>query len=187
METLEGYLHVAQSSLRLARNLLGLSREKTGQQNSIHIYLHPVINTQAQPTMKSTTLLTALLSANLALGAKWTQKRRESREARRASSSSPTSSSFSDLARTHSSSPIKHVDGPPMNLKHEGMLTNNTFLAYSENWAGAALVSSDFTSVTGTIVVPTPTSAQDGQESAGAAVSFALFWSIIPPSLTQPP
>lgn len=117
--------------------------------------------------MKPTTLLTPLLTANLALGAKWTQKRRESREARRALSSS--------------SGPNKHVDGPVIDSKQEGVITNNTFLAYSENWAGAVLVSSGFTSVTGTIVVPTPTAAMDGVESAGAAVRFSHFR--FPPSL----
>ncbi|CAN8095609.1 unnamed protein product [Discula destructiva] len=106
--------------------------------------------------MKTTTIITSLLAANLAFGARWTQRRREAREARRASS----------LPRSASSGP---GETSSTTLSLANTPTNNTHTAYSQNWAGAILVNSGFTSVTGTITVPTPTSANNGQESAGAA------------------
>jgi len=41
-------------------------------------------------------------------------------------------------------------------------LTNKTDVSYSSNWAGAVLVGTGYTSVTGTFTVPTPSTAGSG-------------------------
>ncbi|KAF3764100.1 hypothetical protein M406DRAFT_260106 [Cryphonectria parasitica EP155] len=52
---------------------------------------------------------------------------------------------------------------------YEGTGTNNSYVEYSENWAGAILVGTGYTEVTGTIVVPTIPSSSSNTEQAGAA------------------
>ncbi|KAG8159839.1 hypothetical protein KVR01_010476 [Diaporthe batatas] len=52
----------------------------------------------------------------------------------------------------------------------EQRLTNETNAEYSSNWAGAVLISTGFTQVTGTVTVPTLTgSSSSSVESAGSA------------------
>lgn len=104
--------------------------------------------------MKFSAVVSALLCAEAAMGAKWTQKRRESREARQ-------------LARraggTRQSQPIMMLDG---------VQTNKSNVEYSSNWAGAVISSTGFTEVTGTVTVPTLTTSSNSRtESAGSAVS----------------
>lgn len=89
------------------------------------------------------------------MGAKFTQKRRESREARQVAKRA---------GGTRASRPIMKLDG--------GVETNNTNVEYSSNWAGAVISSTGWTEVTGTITVPTlTTSSSSRSESAGSAVS----------------
>lgn len=130
--------------------------------------------------MKATTVLTTLLTANLALGAMWTQKRRETRAANllkmaNSDSSDPITRSEGDSARTPSSRPLKFQEKTSASTKFAAAASTNnntkTHSTYSQNWAGALLVNTKFTAVTGTIVVPTPSGANAAVQSAGAAVS----------------
>lgn len=104
--------------------------------------------------MKYSTVVTALLCAEAVMGAKFTQKRRESREARKIAKRA---------GGTRSSRPI---------MKLDDVETNNTNVEYSSNWAGAVITSTGWTEVTGTVTVPTlTTSSSSRTESAGSAVS----------------
>lgn len=109
--------------------------------------------------MKFTPIITALLCAEVAVGARLTEKRRESREAR-------------NLARRSSTGAIR--SSQPL-ISSESVLegtTNQSNVEYSSNWAGAVLISTGFTEVTGTVTVPTLTgSSSSSVESAGSAVS----------------
>lgn len=107
--------------------------------------------------MKYTTVLSALLCAEAAMGAKFTQKRRESREARQLAKRA---------GGTRASQPLMKLD------QDSGIETNKTNVEYSSNWAGAVIVSTGWTEVTGTVTVPTlTTSSSSRTESAGSAVS----------------
>lgn len=113
--------------------------------------------------MKYSTIFTALLCAETALGARWTEKRRQSREARQLS----RRSSSGALRATHPKIPS---DGPVEGLI-DG-LANKSNVEYSSNWAGAVLIGTGYTEVTGTVTVPTlTTSSSSRTESAGSAVS----------------
>lgn len=57
-------------------------------------------------------------------------------------------------AQARKSNPINRINKPE--------LTNITEVSYSSNWAGAVLVGTGYTSVTGTFTVPSPTSAGSG-------------------------
>lgn len=106
--------------------------------------------------MKFTTALSVLLCTEAALAAKWTEKRRQSRAERQLARRAGT---------TRSSQPM-------IKSELEGYETNNTFVEYSSNWAGAVLIGTGFTQVTGTVTVPTLTTTSSSRtESAGAAVS----------------
>jgi len=63
-------------------------------------------------------------------------------------------------AANRKSNPINRIDGSES--------TNKTDVSYSSNWAGAVLVSTGFTSVTGTFIVPSPTT--DGSGSAWVGI-----------------
>lgn len=104
-------------------------------------------------TMKFTAAVSLLLCTEAVLGARWTQKRRESREARQLAKRT---------GGTRSSRPMIQSD-------YEGA-GNDSFVSYSTNWAGAVLVSTGFTSVTGTVVVPTLSSSSSKSTTAGSAV-----------------
>lgn len=100
--------------------------------------------------MKYTSAISALLLAEAALGARLTEKRRESRAARQLSTRS---------GGTRKSQP-KIVNSNISNVE------------YSSNWAGAVIDTTKVTEVTGTVVVPTLTTSSSGNtESAGSAVS----------------
>lgn len=108
--------------------------------------------------MKFSTVVSALICAEAAMGAKWTQKRRESREARQLAKRA---------GGVRTSQPV---------IKVEGIETNKTDAEYSSNWAGAVISSTGFTEVTGTITVPTLTSSSSSRtESAGSAVSLIFL------------
>lgn len=108
--------------------------------------------------MKFTTVVSALLCAEAAMGAKWTEKRRESRQARQLAKRA---------GGTRASRPI---------MKLDNVETNNTNVEYSSNWAGAVITSTGWTEVTGTVTVPTlTTSSSSRTESAGSAVSLFPF------------
>lgn len=67
--------------------------------------------------MKFSAVVGALLCAEAAMGAKWTQKRRESREARQLAKRA---------GGIRASKPI---------MKLDNVETNNTYVEYSTNWA----------------------------------------------------
>lgn len=109
--------------------------------------------------MKFVSIFTALLCAEAAIGARLTEKRRESRAARQLARRSSNGA-------TRSSQPLISSDS-----LIEGV-TNQSNVEYSTNWAGAVLISTGFTEVTGTVTVPTLTgSSSSATESAGSAVS----------------
>lgn len=122
--------------------------------------------------MKTTTLLTALLSSNLVLGARWSQKRRETRAANAwqfpgdLTPQNVARSMEDDSPRTTSSKPLVKVEESEIFARN-----NESHSTYSQNWAGALLVGTGYTAVTGTITVPTPSGANPAVQSAGAAVS----------------
>ncbi|KAH6705425.1 peptidase A4 family-domain-containing protein [Leptodontidium sp. 2 PMI_412] len=62
-------------------------------------------------------------------------------------------------AQARKSNPINRINKPE--------LTNITEVSYSSNWAGAVLVGTGYTSVTGTFTVPSPTSAGSGSAWVG--------------------
>ncbi|KUI59700.1 Aspergillopepsin-2 [Cytospora mali] len=112
--------------------------------------------------MKYSTIFTTLLCVEAALGARWTEKRRQSREARQLSRRS------SDTFRaTHPKIPTA---GPVVEGLNDESIVNKTNVEYSSNWAGAVLIGTGYTSVTGTVVVPTLTeSSSSSTTSAGSA------------------
>ncbi|TEY70401.1 hypothetical protein BOTCAL_0104g00100 [Botryotinia calthae] len=63
-------------------------------------------------------------------------------------------------ARTHGN-PVKYVEGPSSEV------TNKTNVAYSSNWAGAVLIGTGYTSVTGTFTAPSPSTAESGAAWVG--------------------
>lgn len=93
--------------------------------------------------MKFLTITSVLWLAGNALAAPGTALRREREVQRRARNG-------------HQGNPLRKVDAP------EGFSTNKTFVDYSSNWAGAVLIGTGYTSVTGTFTVPTPTTDGSG-------------------------
>jgi hypothetical protein len=57
--------------------------------------------------------------------------------------------------------PLQRVTGPTPEA------SNDTFVEYSSNWAGAILIGSGYTSVTGTFTVPTPSTSGSGAAWVG--------------------
>ncbi|EFX02566.1 acid proteinase [Grosmannia clavigera kw1407] len=92
----------------------------------------------------TTTAFSALLAAEAVYAGPVTLVPRASRSSKR-----------SGVAR--SSRPNQVINGPDA--------SNVSNVAYSSNWAGAVLDGSDFTSVTGTFVVPTPSEPSGGSSS----------------------
>ncbi|KAE9376569.1 hypothetical protein N431DRAFT_332355 [Stipitochalara longipes BDJ] len=98
--------------------------------------------------MKFLTFASTLVLAGLAVAAPNTAKRRAAHERRIANS------------RTQGH-PLQRVTGPSPEA------SNDTFVEYSSNWAGAILIGSGYKSVTGTFTVPTPTTAGSGAAWVG--------------------
>lgn len=120
--------------------------------------------------MKFSAAISALLCAEVALGAKWTEKRRESRAARQLSQRS---------SGVRKSQPIIKSD-------FQAADSNNSYVEYSSNWAGAVISTTGVTSVTGTVVVPTLSSSSSKTEQAGSAVSISLdVWFVVLESIIE--
>jgi hypothetical protein len=104
--------------------------------------------------MKTNVIIAALFGASTVLAAPFTELRRARRQAR-----------------------ARHTL-PPQNLTDAAQAdgSSNINAQYSTNWAGAVLIGSGFTSVTGSIVVPTPQAPQGAdsntQYSAAAWVGI---------------
>ena len=96
-------------------------------------------------------ILGALLCADAALGAVNTQKRHASREARRLARRS------SGVLRSH----------PKIASE---LAPHDKFQEYSENWAGAVLVSTGYTSVTGVVTAPSVSGSSDAAGSAWVGI-----------------
>jgi len=92
--------------------------------------------------MRTNAAIAALYCASAVLAAPFTELRRERRQARG-----------------------RHTL-PPQNVTNvvQADGTSSTAVQYSNNWAGAVLVGNGFTTVTGSVVVPTPKSPQGANE-----------------------
>ena len=101
-----------------------------------------------QIKMKFLTLASTLVLASSAVAAPNTAKRWAAHEKRVANS------------RT-AGHPLQRVTGPTPDA------TNDTFVEYSSNWAGAILIGSGYTEVTATFTVPTPSTAGSGAAWVG--------------------
>ncbi|ORY70289.1 acid proteinase [Pseudomassariella vexata] len=106
--------------------------------------------------MKFTTVATALLCAESAFAARFTEQRRE-RHAKRAA------------ARGERLTLPKIV--AEQGEIEAAQFDNETQVSYSTNWAGAVLIGSGYKSVTGTIVVPTPSVPSGGSTRTEYAAS----------------
>ncbi|KAH8588491.1 peptidase A4 family-domain-containing protein [Bisporella sp. PMI_857] len=100
--------------------------------------------------MKFATIASTLLLAGSAVAAPGTAMRRE-RALRRAAN--------------RQTKPLQRVG--EVEALEALELTNKTNVDYSSNWAGAVLVSTGFTSVTGTFTVPTPSTTGSGSAWVG--------------------
>ncbi|TVY40489.1 Aspergillopepsin [Lachnellula subtilissima] len=101
--------------------------------------------------MKFAAVVSTLLLAGSALAAPNTAKRQEAHRRR---------------AAGKTSRPVQYVRDANGNIE-TGMNSNDTFVSYSTNWAGAVLIGTGYTSVTGTFTVPTPSTAGSGASWVG--------------------
>jgi hypothetical protein len=102
--------------------------------------------------MKICSILSGLLCASTVLAAPSTEIRRERR---------------TESIRRH---PQRKVTDVPTTDRQTNADTG-TYTDYGEFWAGATLIGSGYTSVTGTIVVPTPRTPPDGNSSTQYAAA----------------
>ena len=107
--------------------------------------------------MRFSALATVALGAEVALAARWTEKRRERHAARAAS------------RQTNPLLPATDVDG----LQVETFTNETAHVDYSSNWAGAVLIGTGYKSVTGTFVVPTPSRPSGGSSSTEVSGSLS--------------
>lgn len=103
--------------------------------------------------MKFSALATIAFGVELALAARFTEKRRAGHAARAAS------------RRSNPRLPATGSDGIEIDSA-----VNGTNEEYSSNWAGAVLIGTGYTSVTGTFTVPTPSTPSGG--SSGTEASY---------------
>lgn len=103
--------------------------------------------------MKSQVIIAALFGASTVLAAPFTQLRRERRQARTRRTQLPQNLTMATQG-----------NGVPE--------SSSTDAQYSDNWAGAVLVGSGFSSVTGSIVVPTPKETSGGYGTQYAAAAW---------------
>ncbi|KAF2759369.1 putative aspergillopepsin [Pseudovirgaria hyperparasitica] len=106
--------------------------------------------------MKLSTPLTTILCTVPAFAAPFTSQRRD-RHLKRA-------------AQRQSNPPIPVVE-TTLDSTHVGIPVNTTHAEYSTNWAGAVLIGTGYKSVTGTIVVPTPSIPSGGSSKTEYAAS----------------
>ncbi|KAH8896866.1 acid proteinase [Thozetella sp. PMI_491] len=112
--------------------------------------------------MKVTTIASAFLYINLALGARFTEQRR-ARAAKRAAEAG---------LRAGTSGPRLPASDVDLDVIESVEAGNGTaHVEYSSNWAGAVLIGSGYKSVTGTFVVPTPKAPSGGSSSTQYAAS----------------
>lgn len=103
----------------------------------------------------STAAVSSMLLATAAFAAPLTSKRQARHEARR-------------LARAETRSVQRHSNPPYKPGTHEIINFNETKdVEYSSNWAGAVLIGSGYTAVTGTFTVPTPQSPNGNSGGSG--------------------
>jgi len=100
--------------------------------------------------MKFLALASTLALVGCAVAAPGTAKRWERHEKRAANN------------RRMKAQPLIHASGVD-----QPSIKNNSFVEYSENWAGAILIGTGYTSVTGTFTVPTPTTTGSGAAWVG--------------------
>lgn len=98
--------------------------------------------------MKLSVFATVILGANAALAARFTQKRREAAAGR--------------LARRSGSARLPPTNSEGIELHGAEAYNDTTHVSYSSNWAGAVLIGTGYKSVTGTFVVPTPSTPSGG-------------------------
>lgn len=110
----------------------------------------------------STAAVSSMLLATAAFAAPLTSKRQARNEARR-------------LARAETKSVQRHSNPPYKPGTHEVLSLNKTTQEeYSSNWAGAVLIGSGYTAVTGTFTVPTPSSASGSGSGGGFGGGFGF-------------
>ena len=107
--------------------------------------------------MKFLAILGALLCAHAVLAAPFTELRRERRVAKQRTRAVPNKHSLPPQNVTRA-----NIDGP---------LGNSVNAQYSSNWAGAVLTGSNYMTVTGTIVVPSPKQPSGGSSGSQYAAS----------------
>jgi len=103
----------------------------------------PQLSTRFLVDMKFSTIASALLLAGTTIAAPGTSARRARALARKGNTNQKLENSIGALT------------------------TNKTNVQFSGNWAGAVLVSTGFTSVTGTFIAPSPTTAGSGSAWVG--------------------
>ncbi|PSR76627.1 putative aspergillopepsin [Coniella lustricola] len=106
--------------------------------------------------MKYATVAALFLGINSALGAKLTEKRRAAHAARALSKH-----------RSSPRLPATDVHGNEI----QGAVNETSHVEYSSNWSGAVLIGTGYTSVTGTFVVPTPSTPSGGSSKTEYAAS----------------
>lgn len=109
--------------------------------------------------MKFSSIATLALGAELALAARFTEKRRE-RHAQRA-------------AQRKSNPRLPATDSNGVAIENAVNATTNE--EYSSNWAGAVLIGTGYKAVTGTFVVPTPSTPSGGSSSAEVSVGERVY------------
>lgn len=107
--------------------------------------------------MKFTTVALLATGAELALGARLTEKRRANHAAK-----------FAQRANQRHSSP--RINAPDVQYNE------TSHVSYSTNWAGSVYTSTEITGVTGTIVVPTPSAGDAGGLKAALEGYCASAW-----------
>jgi Peptidase A4 family len=100
--------------------------------------------------MKAATLLCAALFAVGTFGAVGTVNRRARASAKLATRG------YGGVRGSKPRLPAIDTDGAIQALEFENETKNTSHVEYSSNWAGAVLIGSGYTMVTGTIKVPTP-------------------------------
>ncbi|ROW09341.1 hypothetical protein VPNG_05818 [Cytospora leucostoma] len=105
--------------------------------------------------MKFSSIATLALGAELALAARFTEKRRE-RHAQRAAG-----------RKSNPRLPATNSEGVAI----ENAVNSTTNEEYSSNWAGAVLIGTGYKSVTGTFTVPTPSTPSGGSSRTEYAAS----------------
>lgn len=99
--------------------------------------------------MKFSAVAVSLFGANVALAARFTERRFQQHAARAAGRQG--------LPRQAPT----NVEG----IAYDGISNETAHVEYSSNWAGAVLIGSGYKSVTGTFVVPTPSKPSGGSSS----------------------